>query len=208
MKETAPVTRYTDCSILTDVLTAEKLALDFLVATQPTTTNTFIALLRQTTGKVVFSGLGKSWHVAQLLAATFSSVQIPSYALHASEALHGDAGILQSTDTVVVVSKSGNGDELATLLRIAKEKGCRTALLTCDGGTLASHVEVVVILSLQREAGMYDMVPTSSIILMISFGHAVALQIAHENGFVPDHFAQVHPAGSLGAALRSNTEEK
>ena len=197
-----------DHSILTDVLKAEQQALGTLVATQPTNTNIFIALLRQTTGKVVFSGLGKSWHVAQLLAATFSSLQIPSYALHATEALHGDAGILQSPDTVVVISKSGKGAELAAMLRVAEKKGCRNALLTCDSGDLATQVEVAVVLPLQREAGIYGIVPTSSIVVMISFGHAVALQIASENGFVPDHFAQVHPAGSLGVALHRNKKEE
>lgn len=194
--------------LFTQVLTAESAALEALRVSPPATTTHFMTLLKETTGKVVFSGLGKSWHVSQLLAATFSSVRIPAYALHGSESLHGDAGVLAANDTLVVISKSGRSTELDKLLRIAQERGCRTALLTCDGGSLAEKVDVVVQLPLQREAGEYALVPTSSLIVMVSFGHAVALQIAQDANFSPTHFAQVHPAGALGAALFKTKKEK
>ncbi|MGD1997364.1 MAG: SIS domain-containing protein [Candidatus Dependentiae bacterium] len=195
-------------NIVIQTFAAEQAVLATLAAAPPVTLASFISLLRQTTGKVVFSGLGKSWHVAQLLAATFSSVRIPAYALHGTEALHGDGGVLQQNDTLVVISKSGRGAELAALLRMAAHQGCRTALMTCDAGALTSFAEVTLTLPLSREAGEFGIVPTSSIIMMISCGHAAALQIAHDRGFVPNHFAQVHPAGSLGVQLGADAKEK
>lgn len=163
--------------------------------------SSFLATVR---GRIVFTGMGKSGHVARLLSATFSSVGLPALFLHPSEALHGDIGGVVAEDVLVCISKSGYGLELAA---VVERVTVPTALLTCGDGPLTQAVDCVIHLPLSSEAGPYGLVPSSSILVTLAFGQAVALERAVERGFSPTQFGRVHPAGSLGKQLQPKDKE-
>lgn len=185
----------------TQVVATEANALALLAQQMPIGTSELLELFASVRGSLIFTGIGKSGHVAQLLAATFCSVGIPALFLHAAEALHGDVGMVRPGDVCCMISKSGHGHELALLAKVLAGRNIPTALLACQKGSLYQLVDIGVVLPLNQEACGHDVVPTSSLLVTLSFGHAIALQLAHERGFTPDVFGQQHPAGSLGKNL-------
>lgn len=188
-------------AVFSRVIAAEAESLHMLAAGQPQGTLELLALLSQVRGSIIFTGIGKSGHAARLLAATFCSVGIPALFLHAVEALHGDVGGVRPGDVCCMISKSGSGEELQLLSHVLAARNVKTALISCQKGVVCKQVDVGVVLPLTREACGHDVVPTSSLLVALSFGHAVALQLAHERGFTPQVFGTHHPAGSLGKNL-------
>jgi len=183
------------------VLRVEHKALDALCEQLPPSTGTLLSLILSTSGKVVFTGMGKSGLIGRKLAATFASVGISSFFVHPGEALHGDLGMLQPSDLCIVLSKSGFGSEVAMMLKTLKIYAVKSALIACRQGSLAKLVDCVVILPFDREACSYNLVPTCSALITLAFGHALALAVGKKNGFSAYAFARVHPAGAIGKNL-------
>lgn len=190
---------------ISNVILQESQALTAVANDIPESALVLVNKILSNSGKVIFSGIGKSGLVAQKLAATFSSLGIPSMFLHACEALHGDLGVVQPNDILIALSKSGTGTELENV--IASLKNSKnfaknyTVLICCNNGNLCNLVDLVVRLPLEREACPLNLAPTSSSTLMMAFGDAVAVVVSSMHNFDKNCFARVHPAGALGKRL-------
>jgi arabinose-5-phosphate isomerase len=190
---------------ISDVILQESQALMAVANNVPETASILVNKILENTGKIVFSGLGKSGLVAQKLAATFSSLGIPSIFLHACEALHGDLGVIQQNDIFIALSKSGTGTELENVIASLKNNKNftknYTVLICCNNGSLSGLVDLVIKLPLEREACPLNLAPTSSSTLMMAFGDAIAVVVSSMHNFDKNCFARVHPAGALGKRL-------
>lgn len=154
------------------------------------------------TGKVVFSGMGKPGHIAQKLAATFSSLGIPSFYLHPAEAMHGDLGMVDEKDIVILFSHSGESDEIIKILPGLKLLG--TFLIGITGNkesTLARNCDIVQVFPAFDEACHLGLAPTSSTTAALCYGDALAVTASIMKGFDRDDFGKRHPAGALGKKL-------
>jgi len=190
---------------LKSVLQKEANSILNLIKNLPNESVDLIKLILKTSGKVIFSGLGKSGLVAQKLAATFSSMGIPSIFLHPSEALHGDLGIVQKNDFIIALSKSGTGEELRLILQTLKNKN-KTTLICCNEGYLSSLSDLTIKLPFENEACNLGLAPTSSSTLMVAFGDSLAVVLSKLIGFEKQDFARNHPAGALGKQLLSTVK--
>lgn len=152
--------------------------------------------------KIIVCGVGKSGNVAAKIAATLNSTGAPAVMLSAQDALHGDLGVVNEGDTVLLLSQSGETDELLNLLPHLKRLQIR--LLAVTGGmesTLARNADIVLDVNVQREACPLNLAPTSSSTVMMALGDALAMVLLEARGFRPEDFARLHPGGSLGRAL-------
>lgn len=183
------------------VLGDEADAITHLIGNLPDSVFVLIDKVLAVSGKIVFSGLGKSGLVGQKLAATWSSLGIPSIYLHPTEALHGDVGVVQPNDFFMVLSKSGTGGEFEYLLPVLASRGIPTALVCCNEGHLADKVDLVVCLPFTKEACSFNLAPTSSSTMMMALGDAIAIAISDLKNFTHHDFARHHPAGALGKKL-------
>jgi arabinose-5-phosphate isomerase len=161
-----------------------------------------VELIRGATGKVVVAGLGKSGLAARSLAATFCSLGTPAVFLHAAEAAHGDLGVVGRGDVVILVSKSGATPELVRLAPLLRALEARlVALVGNVRSPLAEQADAVLDASVAREADPLGLAPTSSVVVALALGHALAVALAQARGFSADDFARAHPSGQLGRNL-------
>jgi arabinose-5-phosphate isomerase len=154
-------------------------------------------------GKLIVTGLGKSGHAARSIAATLQSTGTPSVFLHPAEAAHGDLGICQPGDSVLMISKSGATAELLDLVPALREM--RAALLGILGNPsspLAREMDVVLDSSVQREADPEGFTPTASSAVTLAMGHALAIALMQARGFTAGDFSRLHAGGQLGRNLR------
>jgi len=161
-----------------------------------------VDLLLACSGRVVVSGVGKSGHIARKIAATFASTGTPSLFMHAAEAAHGDLGMITRGDVVLALSYSGEGDELLTMLPVAKRLG--TPLIAITGNpasALARLADAHIDVHVEKEACPLNLAPTSSTTAMLAMGDALAIACLDARGFGPDDFARAHPGGALGRKL-------
>jgi arabinose-5-phosphate isomerase len=161
-----------------------------------------VEMLASCQGRVVTSGMGKSGIVCRKIAATFSSTGTPSLFLHPAEAVHGDLGMLVHGDTVMLVSNSGETEELLRLLSTIKRLGL--PLISMVGNLdsrLARHSDLVLDISVDREACTYGLAPTASTTAAMALGDALAIALSSRKGFRPEEFARLHPGGKLGKKL-------
>lgn len=161
-----------------------------------------VRLLAACTGKVVFTGVGKCGYVCSKLAATFTSVGIPAVFLHPAEAIHGDLGIVQPGDVAVVLSNSGETQEITTVLPHLQAAG--VPLIAFTGrpeSTLARASDAVLVTRVAREADPLDTAPTASTTVMLAAGDALAAAAMQERGFTKADYGRFHPGGSLGQRL-------
>lgn len=190
---------------ISNVMLQEAQALTAVANNIPDAASILLSKILENKGKIIFSGIGKSGLVAHKLAATFSSLGIPSIFLHACDALHGDLGVIQNNDILIALSKSGTGVELENILvSLNNNKNFNknyTALICCNNGNLCNLVDLAVKLPLEREACPLNLAPTSSSTLMMAFGDALAVVVSSMHNFDKDCFARVHPAGALGKRL-------
>jgi arabinose-5-phosphate isomerase len=162
-----------------------------------------VALLASTRGRVVVTGMGKSGLVARKIAATFSSTGAPAYFLHPAEALHGDLGMLVAGDTLLALSYSGETEEILRLLSRVKHLHIPLISMTGDRkSTLAKASDVVLDISIRKEACALNLAPTASTAASLALGDALAVVVGERKGFQEDDFAQLHPAGELGRRVR------
>lgn len=153
-------------------------------------------------GRMILTGMGKSGLVARKIAATLSSTGTPSLFLHPSEAVHGDMGVVNPSDLVMVVSKSGRTDELATLLPAFRLLGISIiGLLGDPSSPLAERCDIVIDVSVAEEACPMDLAPTASTTAALVMGDALAIALLHRRGFSKEDFAFLHPGGTLGRRL-------
>jgi arabinose-5-phosphate isomerase len=150
-------------------------------------------------GRVVVAGMGKSGIVCQKIAATLSSTGTPAYFLHPAEALHGDIGLLVAGDVVLVVSNSGETEELVRCLELMRRVGVPIIAFTGrPQSTLARYADVNVDVSVAREACALDLAPTASTTAALAMGDALAVACYERRGFTARDFAHMHPGGRLG----------
>jgi arabinose-5-phosphate isomerase len=181
------------------VLTIESEAVAALAARVDDGFDRAVDLLVACRGRVVVTGMGKSGIVCQKIAATLSSTGTPAYFLHPAEALHGDIGLLVAGDVVLVVSHSGETEELVRCLELIRRLGVPIVSLTGrPGSTLANHADVHIDVSVAREACPLDLAPTASTTAALAMGDALAVACYERRGFTAKDFARVHPAGRLG----------
>ena len=189
------------------ILYAEAKAIEELAQNIPIEAFELGMLLSNCSGKIVFSGMGKSGHIGRKLAATFSSLGMPAFFMHPAEALHGDLGMVQKGDVCIALSKSGNGVELASMLGVLGQLGVSTVLICCNRGSLVSRASLVVCLPFTVEACRHNLVPSSSSTMMLAFGDALAIALSEQRQFSKSDFGRLHPAGSLGKTVHMTVYE-
>lgn len=159
-------------------------------------------LLASTGGSLIISGVGKSGHIGTKIAATFSSLGLPSFFLHPTEAMHGDLGRVSKSDAIVLISKSGTTEELLNMLpyvQIPKER--IIALVGKTDSAIAHKAGIVLDASVEKEACINDLAPTTSTTLALALGDAMAVLYENVMGVSKEKFAINHPAGLLGKSL-------
>ena len=158
--------------------------------------------------KIIICGVGKSGNIAQKIAATLNSTGAPAVVLNSQDALHGDLGLVNEGDAVLVLSYSGETDEIINLLPHLQRLGVVIIALTGDPkSTLARHATLVLDVNVEREACPHNLAPTSSSTAMLVLGDALAMVLLEARGFAPDDFAKLHPGGSLGRALLTKVSD-
>ncbi|CAN5720318.1 KpsF/GutQ family sugar-phosphate isomerase [soil metagenome] len=156
----------------------------------------------QASGRVLVSGVGKSGIIGRKLTATLTSTGTPASFLHPTEALHGDLGIVRSGDVAILLSKSGESDELRGLLEYFGRVGVRTIALTGrTDSTLGRHADVVLDCAVAEEACPHDLAPTCSTTATLAMGDALAVALLLARGFGREDFARLHPGGAIGRRL-------
>lgn len=158
--------------------------------------------IANSTGRLIVSGIGKSAIVAQKIVATLNSTGTPSIFMHAADAIHGDLGMVQSNDVVMVISKSGNSPEIKVLVPLVKNFG--NTLVGMVGNMqsfLALNSDIVLNTTVEQEACPINLAPTSSTTAQMVMGDALAICLMEEKGFSSNDFAKYHPGGTLGKKL-------
>ena len=159
-------------------------------------------------GRIVVTGMGKSGHIANKIAATLSSTGSPAFFMHPGEASHGDLGMITRQDIVLAISHSGNTAEIVTLLPILKR--LEVPLITLTGNEesiLAKTADVNLDVSIQHEACPLGLAPTTSTTVSLVMGDALAIALLQARGFSEEDFALSHPGGSLGKRLLLRIDE-
>jgi arabinose-5-phosphate isomerase len=166
------------------------------------TFETACQIMLDTKGRVIVTGMGKSGHIGNKIAATFASTGTPSYFVHPAEASHGDIGMITSDDVVLALSNSGNTSEITTLLPVLKRKGVKLITLTGNvSSELALAADANIDASVSEEACPLGLAPTCSTTVTLILGDALAMALLEARGFTRDDFAISHPGGSLGRRL-------
>lgn len=158
--------------------------------------------LIETKGRVIFSGIGKSGHIAHKIASTFSSTGTPAFFVHPSEASHGDLGMITVEDTLIVLSYSGDTAELSDMISYAKRFAISLVAITRKRESLlAQAAQYTLLLPSSPEACPMGLAPTTSTTLMLGLGDALAVALLKRKGFSEKDFKQFHPGGRLGKKL-------
>lgn len=172
---------------------ADRLDTHFLAAHQ---------LILEARGRVVVSGMGKSGHVGNKIASTLASTGTPAFFLHPAEALHGDLGMIQPEDVVLMLSYSGETTELLSIAPLLRRRGSRIIALTGHpGSSLARQADVHLDGHVEREACPHNLAPTTSSTAALALGDALAIALLVARGFSAEDFARTHPGGALGRRL-------
>ncbi|MFN4000135.1 SIS domain-containing protein [Algoriphagus sp.] len=153
-------------------------------------------------GRVVITGVGKSAIIANKIVATLNSTGTPALFMHAGDAIHGDLGMVQESDIVLCISKSGNTPEIKVLVPLLKKLGsCLVAMVSNTKSYLAEEADFVLNATIGEEACPHNLAPTTSTTAHLALGDALAVCLLEARGFTSDDFAKYHPGGSLGKQL-------
>jgi arabinose-5-phosphate isomerase len=159
-------------------------------------------------GRVVVTGMGKSGHIGNKIAATLASTGTPAFFMHPAEASHGDLGMITPEDVVIAISYSGESDEIARILPLIKRRGAKVIAITGrEGSTLAREADVHLEVRVDKEACPLDLAPTASTTATLAMGDALAVTLLEARGFGRDDFAMHHPGGALGRRLLVHVED-
>jgi len=161
-----------------------------------------ISLIKSSKGRLVVTGIGKSALVGQKLVATFNSTGTPSIFMHAADAMHGDLGMVRPEDIILVLSKSGETEEIKKLIPTFKKSDNKIiAMVSKIDSYLGREADYVLHTPIEREADPFDLIPSASIISQIAMGDVIAISLLRLRGFTRDHFAAFHPGGMIGKTL-------
>ncbi len=153
-------------------------------------------------GRVIFTGLGKSGHIGKKLAATFASTGTPASFVHATEALHGDLGMITKDDIVIAISNSGETKDILDMIPSLNLIGAKIISITSnEKSSLAIKSEIHIKVDTKKEADHLNLAPTSSTTAVLAVGDAMAVVLSILKDFKKENFAVFHPGGSLGKAL-------
>jgi arabinose-5-phosphate isomerase len=160
-------------------------------------------LIRNAKGRLIVTGLGKSGHIGRKIAATFASTGTPAFFVHAAEASHGDLGMITADDVILALSWSGEQPEMKNLITYAKRFRIAVIAMTADReSSLAKAADVALTLPKAREACPHNLAPTTSSLMMLALGDALAIALLEGRGFTTTDFSVLHPGGKLGALLK------
>src|SRR4051812_20609949 len=160
-------------------------------------------LILKAKGRLIITGLGKSGHIGRKIAATFASTGTPAFFVHAAEASHGDLGMITADDVILALSWSGEQPEMKNLVTYAKRFRIAVLAMTADAAsTLAQAADVALTLPKAREACPHNLAPTTSSLMMLALGDALAIALLEGRGFTSVDFSVLHPGGKLGAMLK------
>lgn len=164
--------------------------------------NQVVDLILNCEGRLVVGGIGKSGLVGQKMVATFASTGTPSFFLHPTEAFHGDLGMLKPIDIVLLISNSGETDDVNKLIPSLKNFGNKIIAMTGNpNSTLARYADLILDISIEREACPNNLAPTTSALVTMALGDALAIALIKARNFQAEDFARFHPGGSLGRKL-------
>ena len=153
-------------------------------------------------GRVIVTGVGKSGHIGTKIAATLASTGTPAFFVHPAEANHGDLGMIAKDDAIIAMSWSGESLELKGIIAYSRRFAIPLIAITSGArSALAREADVVLCLPKAREACPHGLAPTTSTLLQLIIGDALAVALLEARGFTPDHFRTFHPGGQLGASL-------
>ncbi|UCI09159.1 KpsF/GutQ family sugar-phosphate isomerase [Mesorhizobium sp. B1-1-8] len=161
-----------------------------------------IELIARIEGRVIVTGVGKSGHIGSKIAATLASTGTPAFFVHPAEANHGDLGMIARDDAIIAMSWSGESRELMGIVAYSRRFSIPLIAITSgESSALARAADVVLLLPLVPEACPHGLAPTTSTLLQLVMGDALAIALLEARGFTPDHFRTFHPGGQLGANL-------
>jgi arabinose-5-phosphate isomerase len=167
-----------------------------------------VRLIADSRGRVIVAGVGKSGLIGRKIAATLTSTGTPATFLHPVDSVHGDLGIVGGDDVAILISKSGESDELLSLLAHLKGFGVKTVAITGNpGSALGRNSDVSLDAGVREEACPHDLAPTTSTTAALVMGDALAVALLQEKGFQRQDFARIHPGGALGRQLVVKVEE-
>lgn len=170
--------------------------------------NAIVECILKLKGHCVITGMGKSGHIAEKIAATLASTGTPSFFLHPGEALHGDLGMLTKEDVVIAISNSGESEEILRIIPIIKKR--EIPLIVMSGNpksTMAKEGKYFLNVAVKKEACPLQLAPTSSTTATLAMGDAIAVALMKARGFKPENFAMFHPGGSLGRKLLTQVKD-
>jgi arabinose-5-phosphate isomerase len=160
-------------------------------------------LIRRAEGRVIVTGMGKSGHIARKIAATLASTGTPAFFVHPGEASHGDLGMIAPSDVIMALSWSGETVELKNLIDYSRRFKIGLVAITADGqSTLGKAADVALVLPQAREACPHNLAPTTSSLMQLALGDALAIALLESRGFTAIDFSLLHPGGRLGAMLK------
>ena len=160
-------------------------------------------LIRNAKGRLIVTGLGKSGHIGRKVAATFASTGTPAFFVHAAEASHGDLGMITADDVIMALSWSGEQSEMKNLITYAKRFRIPLIAMTAESeSTLSKAADIALTLPKAREACPHNLAPTTSSLMMLALGDALAIALLEGRGFTSVDFSVLHPGGKLGAMLK------
>jgi arabinose-5-phosphate isomerase len=167
-----------------------------------------VALIVDARGHTIISGMGKSGHVGAKIAATLASTGTPAFFVHPAEAFHGDLGMITPEDVIVLISYSGETDEVIKLIPSLQSFGVRIIAIVGDpGSTLGRNADVTLTMAVEREVCPNNLAPTNSTLTTLALGDALAVALMEERQFQPADFARFHPGGSLGRRLLTRVRD-
>lgn len=191
-----------------DVIQTEARMIQALVGQLTSEFNLAVDAILACQGKLIVSGMGKSGHIGRKIAATFASTGTPSFFLHPSEAFHGDLGMIGEADILLLISYSGETEEVLRLLPSLQSQG--NTLLAITGrpaSTQARHAHFHLNVAVSEEVCPLSLAPTSSTTATLVMGDALAVALMEARGFQPEDFARFHPGGSLGCKLLAKVKD-
>jgi arabinose-5-phosphate isomerase len=190
------------------VIAMEVQALQAMAARLGTDFERAVDIVAASRGRVIVIGMGKSGHIGRKIAATMASTGTPSFFVHPGEAFHGDLGMIQAPDVVLLISNSGETDELVRLLPFLGQQGNELIAMTGKrASTLGRAAHVVLDTGVETEACSNNLAPTSSTTATLVMGDALAVTLSVRKGFRPEDFARFHPGGSLGRKLLTRVQD-
>ncbi|WP_108513302.1 KpsF/GutQ family sugar-phosphate isomerase [Bradyrhizobium algeriense] len=162
-----------------------------------------VKLILNTSGRLIVTGLGKSGHIGRKISATFASTGTPAFFVHAAEASHGDLGMITDSDVILALSWSGEQQEMKNLINYASRFEIPLIVMTAnEHSTLGKAADIVLALPKAREACPHNLAPTTSSLMLLSLGDALAIALLQSRGFTSVDFSVLHPGGKLGAMLK------